>query len=382
MSAYSLIEYGAMVLDEGRTRPYVEALRQSVSPGCVVADLGAGPGIFSLLACQFGAARVYAIEPDESILVARECAAANGYADRMTCIQAMSTEVELPERVDVIVSDLRGALPMYGHHFKSIADARTRFLKPGGRIIPARDTIRCAPVDAEDAYKKLEEPWKRNHFGLDLSAGNRYTMKSWNHNRFESDHMLAPPADWVSIDYATVTDSDLDGEVEWTIARDGTLHGLCIWFDADLCDGIGYRNSPDLTELVYGRCFIPLAQPVAVIAGDRIHARLRANMVHDDYVYRWDTRVSDASGNVKAEHRQSTLGSGPRSPDTLRKRADTHVPKLREQGQVDRFVLESMARALSLREISEGLVERFPKRFSDWRRALDVVAELSVKYSD
>lgn len=46
---------------------YVAGLRQAVTPGCTVIDLGAGPGLFALLACQFGAGHVWAIEPDPSI---------------------------------------------------------------------------------------------------------------------------------------------------------------------------------------------------------------------------------------------------------------------------------------------------------------------------
>ena len=65
--------------------------------------------------------------------MAREIAAANGFADRIDFFQELSTEVELPERADVIVSDLRGVLPAYQHHIGAIADARERLLAPGGR---------------------------------------------------------------------------------------------------------------------------------------------------------------------------------------------------------------------------------------------------------
>mgnify|MGYP001184895145 CR=1 FL=1 len=72
-----------MIADRVRMDAYVRALRQAVVPGSVVIDIGTGTGIFAMLACQFGARRVYAIEPDDAIQVAREIAAANGFADRI-----------------------------------------------------------------------------------------------------------------------------------------------------------------------------------------------------------------------------------------------------------------------------------------------------------
>jgi protein arginine N-methyltransferase 1 len=116
-------------------------LQRVVRPDAVVLDLGVGTGIFALLACQMGARRVYAIEPDDSIQVARDLAAANGCADRMEFFQALSTQVNLPEQADVIVSDIRRPLPLFGLPLPAIIDARRRLLAPGGVLIPRTDTL-------------------------------------------------------------------------------------------------------------------------------------------------------------------------------------------------------------------------------------------------
>src|SRR5947208_14002021 len=100
---YTLQDYGKMLADRVRMEAYLEALRRAVFPGCVVIDLGAGPGIFSLYACRWGARRVYSIEPGESIHLLRELAAANGFADHIVAIQDYSLDVILPERADVII---------------------------------------------------------------------------------------------------------------------------------------------------------------------------------------------------------------------------------------------------------------------------------------
>src|SRR5947209_410431 len=133
---YSLEAYGKMASDEIRTGAYLEALRRTLTTDSVVVDLGCGPGIFALYACRLGARKVYAIEPSESIQIARDLAEANGLSSRIEFIQDLSTNVTLPERADVIVADLRGVLPFYGASVSSMIDARERFLAPGVTLIP------------------------------------------------------------------------------------------------------------------------------------------------------------------------------------------------------------------------------------------------------
>src|SRR5216684_6176512 len=106
--AYDLSSYGRMIADRIRVDAYAKALRKVIRPGAVVVDIGTGPGIMAVLACQLGASRVYAIEPGEIIQVARTIAAANGCADKIEFFEEVSSRVTLPERADVILSDLRG----------------------------------------------------------------------------------------------------------------------------------------------------------------------------------------------------------------------------------------------------------------------------------
>src|SRR5258708_39533220 len=111
---YSLEGYGKMASDRIRLQAYLAALARTVKNGSVVVDLGCGPGLFALHACRLGARKVYAIEPGETIQIARDLASSNGFEDRIEFIQALSREITLPERPNVIVADLRGILPFYG----------------------------------------------------------------------------------------------------------------------------------------------------------------------------------------------------------------------------------------------------------------------------
>lgn len=306
---YHILGYGEMIRDRVRTDAYAEALRRAVRPGCAVLDIGTGTGIFALLACRLGARHVYAIEPDDAIHVAREIASANGYSDRITFIQGFSSEVTLPERADVIVSDLRGVLPLYKGHIPAIVDARRRLLAPYGVLIPQRDTLWAAVVEAPDAYLPVVSPWEDRAYGFDMSAGRSVIANSWRKVPVAAEQFLAPPLPWAALDYARITAPDVQGELAWTIARPGTGHGLSIWFEAQLFEEVGFSTAPGRPPTIYGQAFFPWLQPVLLEPGDRVTVGLWARLAGDDYAWHWHTQAWSAgqTASPKAQFMQSTL---------------------------------------------------------------------------
>ena len=371
-----------MIADRVRIDAYARALRQAVSPGAVVIDIGTGTGFFAMLACQFGARRVYAVEPDDSIQLAREAAAANGYADRIEFIQDYSTAVSLPERADVIISDMRDLLPLFHRHIPSIVDARTRLLKDGGALIPREDRVWVALAEHGELYERLSAPWLSRPYGLDLSAGWRVLTSAWRKAGVAPEHLLVEPRRWATLDYATIERANFAAELSWKAERAGTAHGVVAWFDAVLGEGVEFSNAPGLPELIYGRSFLPYPEPVALAEGDEVSLKMRADLVGDDYVWSWETTVSEsgAAGRVKAGFRQSTLTSALLSPERLRKQSSAFVPALGEEGQLDLFVLGLMDGVTPLEEIARRLVERAPARFKSWHEALTRAGEMSLKY--
>lgn len=375
---YNVLAYGKMIADGPRTDAYVTALRNAIGPDSVVVDLGSGPGLFALIACRLGARRVFAIESENIIQVGRDAARELGYTDRIEFIQNLSTNVSLPEQANVIVSDLHGMLPFFKHHIPSIIDARSRFLAPGGVLIPSRDRLWAAVVEAPAQYSKLVSPWEGNGNGVVLSSARNLAVNIGGKIRVAPEDLLGEPFCWYELDFHKVEEANVCEKFSLNIDRKGTAHGLAVWFDAELL-GAGFSNTPGRVELIYGNAFFPFHQPLEVLADDRIDVRLEARLIGDDYTWRWDTTLW-SQGNAKCSFKQSTLFGAPLSASQLRKRTGSYIPKANEEAAIAGFVLSQMDGKNSNEQIAAQLLDHFPHRFRDHYDALDTVFEVSEKY--
>ena len=378
---YSVSFYGTMIADGPRVDAYVEALRRVVRPESVVVDLGSGPGLFALLACRFGARRVYAIEPDDVIELARRAAIANGFSDRLVCLQDLSSNISLSEKADLIVSDLRGILPWFQQHLPSIQDARDRLLKPGGTLIPQRDFLWATLVSAPEKYRELTGVWASDRYHVDFTAGRSLVVNSWSKLRPRSDQLLVEPVMWHTIDYGEVGSADVAADICWQIEKPGLAHGLLVWFDSELSAGIGFSNHPAKPELVYGNGFFPFTEPLQLSTGDEVRITIQADLVDKDYVWRWQTKVQSAHCDSEINFKQSSFFSVPLSKKQLHKQAAGYVPTTNEDGKITAFVLSLMDGELSVEEIAKRLADRFPESFRDQYDALTAVSRLSLRYS-
>jgi type I protein arginine methyltransferase len=361
---------------------YAEALRRAVTPGCTVIDIGAGPGIFSILACKFGAGRVIAIDPNDSIELVPEIAAANGCEEKVTIFKGLSTDYSPPAKADVIVSDMRGIMPLFEGHVASIADARERLLAPGGTLIPSRDTLRVALVCTPDEYRPYEEPWLRNRFGIDLAAGRRFAVNTYAKVNLEPADFLSDAAILAVLDYERITSPDFIGDFDLAATVGGTAHGLLLWFDAELADGIGFSNAPGEPKQVYGQTFLPFEAPVGLEAGDRVTGQIGARPVDGNYVWTWQTAFHLAGSNERHEYRQSSFFADVLAPDKLRRRASNFAPPARAAHEIDRFCLSLFDGERSLEAIAMEAKSRFPAAFQSFPAALNHVTRLADRYED
>ena len=377
---YSVSGYGEMIADQVRRQAYLAALKQTVKSGSIVLEIGSGLGLFAIAAAQLGAERVYALEPDDVIELSRESARSAGVADKITFIQELSTDVQLPEQVDVVTSDLRGVLPLFLNHIPSIIDARERLLKTGGVLIPALDNIWASPIEAPEHHRRIEM-WQELHSDLDCNTARRIVSNTWWKARAKTEQLLARPECLSTLNYQTISSANATGKLKFEALRDGSFHGWALWFDTKLFGDIGFSNHPEETELIYGNAFFPVSAAIDVCEGDTIDSPFRANLIDDDYVFSWSTQVHDSGKREKIALRQSSFFGVPFSAASLRKRATNYVPELSTKGQLDRQILNLMADGRTIDDIAEVLIQQYPQYNLTKARALAHVSKLSKTYS-
>ena len=170
-------------------------------------------------------------------------------------------------------------------------------------------------------------------------------------------------------------------ELDFHAAREGTAHGLCLWFETKLFEEIGYSSGPGNGGTIYGQLFLPWLEPAVVEKGQKIHLVLHADLVGQDYIWRWATRISAATNHAELHFQQSTFHGANFSPHSLRRQAVDYTPLLSEAGQADVWMLERMDGSASLQKIAQSASERFPRLFSSWREAFPRAADLSREFS-
>ena len=142
-----LAYHQVLLADRRRNRAFAAALRARVRPGSTVMDLGAGSGIWAVFAARLGAKRVTAVEKQPLLVpIIERLARENGVGDRVEVVQGESRRLDLPRSFDCIVSETVGSEVFDEDIVAILADARRRFLKRGGVLIPEGVTLAAAPA--------------------------------------------------------------------------------------------------------------------------------------------------------------------------------------------------------------------------------------------
>ena len=99
-----------MLQDQGRMDGYRNAILMNARSfaGKVVLDVGTGSGILAIWAAKAGAKKVYAVEATSMSQHARRLVAQNNLQDVVVVLEGYMEKLEIPEKVDIIVSEWMG----------------------------------------------------------------------------------------------------------------------------------------------------------------------------------------------------------------------------------------------------------------------------------
>jgi len=264
-----------MLRDRIRCEAFARALRELVTPGSAVLDIGAGTGLLSIFAAQAGARITYAVERTRTAELAQRIVAENGLADRIRVFQDDMESAELPERVDLIVSEWLGGYGIDENLLPMVVQARDRWLKPGGIMIPSTVSSWMAP-SFDDELEEDVQFWKQHPYGVDLSAiGDGVSRQlHCSRNNVKEEHLLSDPQKMWEIDARSVSfevsTKTFESKMTFICRRSGQCNSFAAWFEARLSQGNVLSNRPSNEYTHWGRWIFPIGRSINVDKGMRI----------------------------------------------------------------------------------------------------------------
>lgn len=267
MEPYKLDEYYHFMADAPKMRAYKAAI-EAVVPGKVVLDLGAGLAPLSFMALKAGARKVYALERGPVMDLARRAAVHMGLQDQLVFIRGLSTQLDLPERVDVILTETFGSLGIEENAAEFLIDARERFLAPDGIILPNRLQVFLGLC--QDPHYEAEYNFWKDAFGLDYSPLIEYASARKRSVELPADALLAPAQLLCDLDFYVVRHSTFSRFFTFVVQRPGLLNAFCGWFDATLTDQVSLCTAPGLEKTHWKQAILPLSRPFSVSPGDEV----------------------------------------------------------------------------------------------------------------
>ncbi|MEW6637680.1 MAG: 50S ribosomal protein L11 methyltransferase [Actinomycetota bacterium] len=234
-----------MLNDRLRTSAFLSGISEVVRSGDVVVDIGTGTGVLAIAAARAGARHVYAIEASAIGETAQRIFEANGLEDRITLLRGWSTRLTLPERADVLVSEIIGNEPLGEDVLEITSDARQRLLKPGARMVPGRIRIFGLPVTIPEAEIARLRPtdralqdW-RSWYGIDFTplsemAGESASAFFVKPQKAHGWRTLSDPILLAEVDLREVERPLIDSSIVVSADASGDLNGLLVYFELEL----------------------------------------------------------------------------------------------------------------------------------------------------
>jgi amino acid adenylation domain-containing protein/non-ribosomal peptide synthase protein (TIGR01720 family) len=272
-SVYDELLYYAMTNDHQRNRAYQVAINRFV-PGKTVLDIGTGPDALLARFCvEAGAAKVYALERQPGAYNrAKQLLEGTGLNDRITLIHGDSACVDLPEQVDVCVSEIIGTIGSSEGVVPILNNAR-RFLKPQGIMIPERCVTRIAAVSLPEelvAHPRLNDLPKHYVEKIFASFGHPFDLRMCLKN-ISAPNLVSDSAIFEQLKFDDYVAEAGSSEIQLTIKKTSTLHGFLLWInlypvEGELIDSLsGYYS--------WLPVFLPVLYSVEVVEGDVIRAK-------------------------------------------------------------------------------------------------------------
>ncbi|XP_065216680.1 protein arginine N-methyltransferase 6 [Planococcus citri] len=233
--SYSDLEvHRVMLNDTPRNEAYRNAIFSSndLFDGKTVLDVGTGTAILSILCAKAGARKVYAVDASNVVEIAKETVKENEVQHIVEVIRGRIEDIELPEKVDIIISEWMGFYLLHEAMLDSVLVARDKFLKPDGLMFPDKCELFASICSLPSLYSRWNNicDIKMNHFASHLRK--LYNGKP-EVTELPAQCLLSDPKILISFSLKDVQVEELN-EFKckfFTVSKSNDkCQGICIWF--------------------------------------------------------------------------------------------------------------------------------------------------------
>jgi protein arginine N-methyltransferase 7 len=239
----SLSFHQALLADTRRNRAFDRALRARVRPGHNVLDIGAGSGIWAVVAARLGARRVVAVEREPLLQpIIEGLALENGVDDRVEVLCADARRLDLPRVFDVVVSETVGVEAFDEGIVTLMERARECALRRGGHLVPESLALRAAPAAPFDAGR-LSPPLVSARSFTSLV---RHVPRGVIPERLRT---LAPSRELLRVDLHTARAGEPVpvARSRFRVADGRAVGGFAVWVDVGLAPGVSLQTRDGTT---------------------------------------------------------------------------------------------------------------------------------------
>jgi len=271
-----------MLNDQLRMTTYRSAIQETVKSGTIVADIGTGTGILALWALEAGAGKVYGIEINKDRAAKAIQRVENaGFGNEFEIINAISYDAKLPEKVDLIISEILGNLGDNEDMVRVLNDARRRFLKNDGRFLPKLVETYLVPVSAWTTHQQIMDK-KVKSIGSAHNLGNLMDRLDI-HDQFDLYYdsiipltsYLSKPSLTRKFNFDGNDEAEYQTRCTFMVGSDGLFTGFKGYFIAQLSEHVYLNISGDdiegrQTSDCLKHCYLPVKKTFEVKVGDMI----------------------------------------------------------------------------------------------------------------
>ncbi|MFT5168980.1 MAG: tetratricopeptide (TPR) repeat protein [Saprospiraceae bacterium] len=273
-----------MLADSQRNDAYQKAIEKIIKPDSLVLDIGTGSGLLAMMAARAGARKVVACEMHERLAeTAKAITKANGFEQVIDIFSTKSTKLkigeEVPEKVDIIISEILDVGALGEAALPSIRHAVQNLARPDVKLIPAKVQLYGQLIEIPS--RSIVAPIRKIS-GFDLSFFEQFRIPEEYlkiNLKAEKHKILSPIIPLLDIDFYNLPPAYPDDQprqipLNITITESGTVQAMVFWFDLFLDEEIMVSSEVDGKLEHWGQALFCFPNPREVKKEEMVSVKL------------------------------------------------------------------------------------------------------------